>query len=273
MKQTQPNSQQSTINMKQMFPSLTENINYIENKLFHSDDLKKLDVPFQNKKGTILYIESLADTNSIHQLAIEPLLTQTELSLDEVLSTLNMKKEMNLLYGIQLLLQGKALYFHEEVQAFCIFETALSLKRAIQEPDSEAVVRGPHTGFIEDLATNLTLIRKLIKNENLVVKYFIFGEEMHTKVAIVYMQNLANDDLVTEVKRRLQTIKTDSLMSPGYIQEFIEDASFSPFPQQLNTERPDRAAANLMEGSYLIGWRFNSKHCSCNIIFLLSITG
>ena len=75
---------------------------------------------------------------------------------------------------------------------------------------------------------------------------------MHTKVAIAYMQNIANDDLVTEVKRRLETIKTDALMSPGYIQEFIEDTSFSPFPQQLNTERPDRTVANLMEGRVAI---------------------
>ncbi len=75
---------------------------------------------------------------------------------------------------------------------------------------------------------------------------------MHTKVAIAYMQNIANDDLVTEVKRRLETIKTDALMPPGYIQEFIEDTSFSPFPQQLNTERPDRVAANLMEGRVAI---------------------
>ena len=74
---------------------------------------------------------------------------------------------------------------------------------------------------------------------------------MHTKVAITYIQNIANDDLVTEVKRRLETIKTDSLMAPGYIQEFIEDSSFSPFPQQLNTEL-DRTVANLMEGRVAI---------------------
>ncbi|MCI4060897.1 spore germination protein, partial [Bacillus cereus] len=77
--------------------------------------------------------------------------------------------------------------------------------------------------------------RKLIKSPNLVVKYFTIGDEMHTKVAIAYMHNIANDDLVTEVKRRLETIKSDALMSPGYIHEFIEDTSFSPFPQQFNT--------------------------------------
>ncbi|KFN03719.1 GerA spore germination family protein [Bacillus clarus] len=198
---TEQNSNQQTNNTKHMFPSLSENVNYIENKLCHSDDIKKLDVPFQNGKGTILYIESLADPNLIHQLALEPLLTRSELSLDKAFSTLNMKKETNLLYGIQLLLQGKSLYFHENIQSFCVFETALSLKRDITEPDNEGIVRGPHTGFVEDLATNLASIRKLIKSPNLVVKYFTLGEEMHTKVAITYLQDLANDDLVTEVKR------------------------------------------------------------------------
>lgn len=95
-----------------------------------------------------------------------------------------MKKETNLNYGVQLLLQGKSLYFHEQVDSFCIFETALSLKRDIAEPDNEGIVRGPHTGFVEDLATNLASIRKLIKSPNIVVKYFTLGEEMHTKVAI-----------------------------------------------------------------------------------------
>ncbi len=90
---------------------------------------------------------------------------------------------------------------------FCIFETALSLKRDIAEPDNEGIVRGPHTGFVEDPATNLTSIRKLIKSPNLVVKYFTIGEEMHTKVAIAYMQNIANDDLVAEVKRKLEKLR------------------------------------------------------------------
>ena len=125
------------IQKKNMFPSLPENINYIENKLCHSDDIKKLDVPFQNGKGTIIYIESLADPNLIHQLALEPLLTRSDLSLDKAFATLNMKKETNLNYGVQLLLQGKSLYFHEHVDSFCIFETALSLKRDITEPDNE----------------------------------------------------------------------------------------------------------------------------------------
>ena len=65
-----------------MFPSLPENINYIENKLSHSDDIK-IRSPFSKRKGAILYIESLADPNLIHQLVLEPLLTRSDLSLDK----------------------------------------------------------------------------------------------------------------------------------------------------------------------------------------------
>ena len=117
--------QQKSTDQKHMFPSLPENINYIENKLCHSDDIK-LDLPFQNGKGTILYIESLADLNLIHQLALEPLLTRSDLSLDKAFATLSMKKETNLNYGVQLLLQGKSLYFHEQVDSF-VFSKQLYL--------------------------------------------------------------------------------------------------------------------------------------------------
>ncbi|EJS64748.1 hypothetical protein ICU_04172 [Bacillus cereus BAG2X1-1] len=103
-----------------MFPSLLENINYIENKLHHSDDIKKLDFPFQNEKGTTLYIDSLANPKLIHQLALEPLLTRSDLSLDKAFFTLSMTQGTNLNYGIQLLLQGKTLYFHTEFPRFCI---------------------------------------------------------------------------------------------------------------------------------------------------------
>lgn len=95
-------------------------------------------------------------------------------------------------------------YIFMNTSTVFIFETALSLKRDIAEPDNEGIVRGPHTGFVEDLATNLASIRKLIKSPNIVVKYFTLGEEMHTKVAIAYMQNIANDDLVTEVKKKVR---------------------------------------------------------------------
>ncbi len=252
MVQSQQNNNQLKNKVQPMFPSLEENISYIKDKLSHSEDLKQRDVFFQCGKGTLVYVESLADSTLINQMALELLLEEKELPLDEAFATLNMKSETNLLCGIQLLLQGESLYFHEKISEFCIFETAISLKRNVTEPDNEGIVRGPHVGFIEDLTTNLTSIRKLIKNPNLVVKYLTLGEEMPTKVAIVYIQDVANDDLVTEVKRRLQTIKTETFMSIGTIQEWIEDSSFSPFPQQLHTERTDRTVANLLDGRVAI---------------------
>ncbi|MGK0537265.1 spore germination protein, partial [Bacillus sp. 'calajunan'] len=88
---TEQKEQQKSTDQNHMFPSVPEHINYIENKLCHSDDIKKLDFPFQNGKGTILYIESLADLNLIHQLALEPLLTRSDLSLDKAFATLSMK--------------------------------------------------------------------------------------------------------------------------------------------------------------------------------------
>ncbi|MGA9174209.1 MAG: spore germination protein, partial [Thermoactinomyces sp.] len=67
-----------------------------------------------------------------------------------------------------------------------------------------------------------------------------------------YMQHLANPELIEKVDQRLRAISTDTILSPGFIQEYIEDHPFSPFPQALNTERPDRTMANLMEGRVAI---------------------
>jgi spore germination protein KA len=131
-------------------------------------------------------------------------------------------------------------------------ETRALDKRAIEEPDNERVVRGEHDGFIESLLTNIQLLRKRIQNPNLVVRYYTIGKETRTKIAIIYMQGLANPELIEKVDQRLRAISADTILSPGFVEEYIEDQPFSPFPQTLTTERPDRVLANLMEGRVAI---------------------
>lgn len=123
-----------------------------------------------------------------------------------------------------------------------------TIARPISEPDSERIIRGAHDGFIEKLDTNIHLLRYRLKDPSLTVEYIELGSRTNTRVAIVYIQDLVNDTLLTEVKRRLAYIDTDMIISPGYIEEFIEDNTMSFFPQLLNTERPDRVEGNIMEG-------------------------
>lgn len=124
--------------------------------------------------------------------------------------------------------------------------------RSTTEPSNELVIRGPHEGFVESTDKNISLIRKHLFIPDLVVKDVRLGEDTNTKVTYVYIESIADKDLVKEVKTRLEDIDRPKIYSIGQIEDYLEDSVWSPFPQFLNTERPDRAVANLLEGKIVI---------------------
>ncbi|MGZ4106519.1 MAG: spore germination protein [Tumebacillaceae bacterium] len=125
-------------------------------------------------------------------------------------------------------------------------------KRAVQEPSTESVVRGPRDGFTETLRVNTALIRRRIKDPDLRVKSFTVGRRSNTDVALLYLEGVADDGVVQEVSNRIEQIDVGSIFEGGYIEQYIEDNHWSPFPLIQNTERPDKVAANLMEGKVAI---------------------
>jgi len=125
-------------------------------------------------------------------------------------------------------------------------------KRGIEEPTSEAVVRGPREGFTESIEVNASLMRRKIRNSRLKMKTFEIGSETKTNVMMVYIEGIAPPQLVQDVSNRLSGIQIDGVLESNYIEEYIEDHPHSPFPQMINTERPDVAAANLLEGRVVI---------------------
>ncbi|MDI3317046.1 MAG: spore germination protein [Bacillota bacterium] len=125
-------------------------------------------------------------------------------------------------------------------------------KRAVEEPRAESVVRGPREGFIEELATNLSLVRRRLRDPDLRVREFRLGRRTQTHVVVLYLESLANIDVVDEVLSRLERIDVDSVLESAYVEELIEDNPYSLFPQILHTERPDVVAAHLLEGRLAI---------------------
>ncbi|MFZ5652325.1 MAG: spore germination protein [Bacillota bacterium] len=137
-------------------------------------------------------------------------------------------------------------------------DTALILKlpcyeaRPVEEPHTENVVRGPREGFVESLSTNISLLRRKIKSPHLRLERFQVGRITGTDVCVAYIKGIANPKIVDEVKKRLGRIDIDGVLESGYIEEFIEDAPFSVFPTVGNTEKPDKVAAQLLEGRVAI---------------------
>lgn len=97
-------------------------------------------------------------------------------------------------------------------------------------------------------ASNITLLRRKIKNPAFMMEKIKLGVRTKTDVAIVYIKGLANPQLIDEIRRQVNRINADAILESGYIEQFIEDAPFSIFPTVANSEKPDKVAAKLFEG-------------------------
>ncbi len=175
-----------------------------------------------------------------------------EILKSRLLTTMSIKETSDLLEFEDFVLQGGvAIVIDGSLTALICFVGGLQ-GRAIDEPITEPVVRGPRDGFVEDYKTNISLIRRRIKSTRLKVELLQVGELSKTTVAICYIKGIVHDLLIEEVKTRISRIKIDVAMGSGPIEEMIADEPFSIFPLIEYTERPDKVAGSLAEGRVAI---------------------
>ncbi|MBO7745830.1 spore germination protein [Paenibacillus sp. MWE-103] len=150
------------------------------------------------------------------------------------------------------LLEGFCVLVMENESAALMLPAAQSHNRTIEEPKGEQIIKGSHVGFVESLETNISLLRNRMKSHRLKVNYLTIGSVTNTRVAMIYMDRIADSNVTAECVKRLHAIDLDYLYSAGNVDEMLEEHPFSPFPQTLQTERPDRAVSYLMEGKIAI---------------------
>jgi spore germination protein KA len=165
-------------------------------------------------------------------------------------SNVNFVTEWNETYHY--LLSGETVVLIEGSNEALIVSSRGGEKRSIEEPETELAVRGPREGFTEILRTNTSLIRRRIKNPNLWLETMTIGKVSQTDVALMYIKGIAKDEIVEEIRSRLKKIDIDSIMESGYIEQMIEDKTFTTFPTIFHTERPDVATAGILEGKIVI---------------------
>ncbi|RST71249.1 spore germination protein [Siminovitchia acidinfaciens] len=235
--------------VKPLFPLIEDNIDYICKAFYNTDDLKMRQVTFRGKQGKLIYLDTIADTKEIQRSFLIPLSEAGESqSIEELITSVELHISASLKEAVSQMLSGCCALFFEGGTEIYLFNTLQVNVRTPDEPENEKVVRGSHEGFVEKLNVNLNLVRERIKNRQLTIRYFELGWESKTNLAVIYISDLADPSLVEEVQKRIESISTDMVFSPGYIEECLEDSPFSPFPQILFTERPDRLEAHLMEG-------------------------
>ncbi|WP_028782245.1 spore germination protein [Thalassobacillus devorans] len=262
--QKQSNKQESA---KQEFPieiesSLDKNIESIKQMLGDPQDLviRELTVGANNIKGAMVYISGLIDKELVNNNILKTI--QMNLKhfdtdpLDnicqEVIAITDINKVTTLDKVSYAILSGSTAFYLEGYTTVLVMGAAGGESRSIEEPPSEALLRGPREGFVEKIDTNMALVRRDIRDPNLRFKTYEVGRRSKQKVVVCYVDGIVDPALVEEINRRLKSIDTDYAMDSGQIEQWIEDSFLSPFPQMNDTERPDRVSTSLLAGKVAI---------------------
>ncbi|KAA0563518.1 spore germination protein [Bacillus sp. CH30_1T] len=227
--------------------TLDQKIEIIQDCIHHTDDLYIREIKLAEKVFKILFIDSIVDEKGVETNIIKPLLNSTSENVLQVITSAKMLTSTNIELAAEMLAKGYCLVLEESVDTYFMIPLTKEHSNRV-EPGNERIIRGSHQGFGENITENLQFIRERISSADLTIKRSRLGKTSQSTFALVYLSDLANQDTVKRIENRLSYIETDSIQAPGYFEEFLEENSYSPFPQFLNTERTDRVVGNLMEG-------------------------
>ncbi|MFA5449292.1 MAG: spore germination protein [Clostridia bacterium] len=247
--------------------SLLSNVEMMKKILGESSDIKYHDFLFGDKSqyaGLLVYIEGLADSKVITEGILTPILVHKnelfsegeEMSIGSLKRTIICSGDI-LESGLQnevvnACLSGKIVMFIEGAERALLISAKGWETRAVSEPQTESVVRGPREGFTENIRTNTSLIRRKIKSPLLRMEHMTLGKKTSTAINILYLEGVAKDEVLQILRQRLKNIDVDSILDAGYIEEYIEDDPRSIFSTVGYSEKPDVIAAKMLEGRIAI---------------------
>ncbi len=120
--------------------------------------------------------------------------------------------------------------------------------RAIMEPPGAVAVKGPREGFIEDMKTNMSLVRNRLRTPKLQFKTLTAGRQSKTAIAVGYIEGIADDKVVSEIEKKIGSIDIDGIPDSSYVAKFLAERPYSLFKAAGTTEKPDVLAAKMLEG-------------------------
>lgn len=234
------------------------NIKYIKGILKDNTDIVYREFYFGNHKAALIYVDGMADKILLDEYVLQSIMALevqpedvSELK-DKMLTVSDIKEVSKLSEGIKAFLSGETLMLIEDLDVCYVIATRSWPARGVSEPSGETAIRGAREGFTETLRFNTVLVRRRIRDTRFRVKSVSLGVRSKTDVAIMYIEDIVNKDILKEVEKRIDTINIDAVLDSGYVEQFIEDKKWSPFPQVQSTERPDVVAAAIYEGRVAI---------------------
>ena len=240
----------------QVYKDIYKNIDYIKNINHNSSDIVSRIIDNDNIKIGYVYLESVTSDDKVSEFLNKSIIGKKT---DEIvchlenriynshISTIN-----NLDDAFYFLSSGFTLIFIDKSNKAITVETRMSLDRGVSEATSEPIIRGPKDSFTENHAINIGLIRKRIKDSNLIFDEVIVGKRTKTKISVSYIKDIVKLDRVIKVIDNIKKIDIDGIIDSGYIREFLYNQSSTVFPRTISTERPDLASTSLLDGKIVI---------------------
>lgn len=143
---------------------------------------------------------------------------------------------------------GGCAVFADGVDCAFVLDVKGWQRRGIGEPLTENTVRGSQEAFIESLRVNTGMIRRLVRDKDLLCEGFKIGKMSKTPLNLLYIKGVADEETVGEIKRRIGKIDAEYITDSGELEQLLEDFTFYPSPQIISTERPDRVVSAILEG-------------------------
>ncbi|WP_235959407.1 spore germination protein [Paenibacillus silvestris] len=251
--------------------NLSQNVSIMKEMVGNSPDLviKEFLIADSSIRMAVVYTEGMVDKKIIDEHILEPLMSGTRRSAELAVELLGHPDPIGMLketvltvesvseaadYETLLLavLSGDSVIFMENTSRAIIASTGGGEYRGVEEPSAQSLIRGPREGFTESLKTNIAMIRRKIKDYRLWTESREIGSVTRTRVTVMYLKGVADDSVVAELRRRLDRIDINGILESGYIEEYIQDETWTPFPTITNSERPDSIASGLLEGRVAI---------------------
>lgn len=223
--------------------------------------IRKLYIKPLDKNGVLLYLSGMSDVDKIEEHIIVPLLERNDdihrddalnEMISKVLSTAGAKKVEDFFAITKDIIMGNTILIIEGYREAISVSTMSYEYRSVSDSKVENVIKGPKEAFAESLEANRSLIRKHVKSEKLISENIIIGERSPHIISMMYLKDLADPEIVNNVRKRISEIQTEGIIDTSEVEQHIEERPYSLVPTVLLTERPDRAAAFLYEGHIVL---------------------
>lgn len=249
---------------------LSVNVKQLKEIVGDSSDIifRQFKLGLDYRSCNVVHIDGLVDQQLLQQSILHPLMHHTkqvktglnpfksenikEYLLHHTIEVTDVKASDDLQKIVRKLLSGSVLLLVDGLDEVLVLSVKKWLSRNVDEPITEALVRGPRVSFIENIRDNTAMLRRMTTDPNLTFEDFDVGERTSRQLSVAYVKDIANEELLHTVKERINNLDIDHAAESGYIEQLIEDDYMSIFPQIQSTERPDRVMGSILEGRIAI---------------------